>query len=99
MSCSVNTFGGGSTSSLVAIVAASGSVFGSGSFGGSELATVGTNDITSGSTDASRVSVDDESEMVLLLERFDWPSPKPESDVEGVFSSVDSESGRRMGKL
>lgn len=36
------------------------------------------------------VTVEDDSEMVLLFERV--CSPKPESEVDGVFSSVDSES-------
>lgn len=105
INCSVNTFGGGSTSSVVASGPVS--LDGTPSSGlaaadvdvsaAHELSlvvlVVGTMAETDGveiSAAPTRVAVEDDDEMVLLFERV--CSPKPESDVEALFSSLDSES-------
>lgn len=107
INCSVNTFGGGSTSSVVA--SAPVSLVGTPSTGLAAadvdvsaahelslvvlLAMVGAVAETDGveiSAAPTRVAVEDDDEMVLLFERV--CSPKPESDVEALFSSLDSES-------
>lgn len=103
INCSVNTFGCGSTSSVVGIVP----MVSDGVDGSTGLADV-VNSVALVvvmvvavavvvETDGVEISVptkvvvEEDDEMVLLFERV--CSPKPESDVDALFSSLDSESG------
>lgn len=107
ISCSVNTFGGGSTSSVVAIEPISLDGMAS-TVGLPAMAIVGAEStglepsaVVVMGTDGVEISVptsvteDEDDEMVLLLDTV--CSPKPESDVEALFSSFDSESRRGDG--